>query len=95
MVDVHLDESSLHMAARLLINAAAALQENRALPMLLPATYTGVGSEIGAFIEAASVGLEAVSDASGEAAATVAAIMTESTQVEAEISGALGTGFVR
>lgn len=93
MADLELDESYLRAAAKLLIDAASIIRANRSMPMLYADTYTGIGPTIGNFMEVAGMAAECLSDSAGEAAASVAAIMTAATEMEAEINDALGPGF--
>ena len=93
MTDLELDESYLRGAARLLTDAASVIRGTHPLPMIQTDTYTGIGPAIGSFMKAASVATESLSDSAGEAAVSVTAIMTDSTDMDAEISKALGPGF--
>lgn len=93
MADLELKESYLRAAAKLLIDAASIIRANRSMPMLQADTYTGIGPIIGSFMEVCGVAAESLSDSAGEAAVSVAAIMSAATELEAEINSALGPGF--
>jgi len=95
MSDLELHDPLLGSAARLLLDAAAALRATRSLPMLHAETYTDVAGLIAGFLRTVDVAREAVSDAAGDAASSASELMHASDEIDAEISRALGPGFVK
>lgn len=95
MSDLDLNDSLLGSAARLLLDAAAVLRATRSLPMLHAETYTDAADVIASFLRTVDLASEAVSDAAGAAASSAAELMHASDEIDAEISRALGPGFVK
>ncbi|MCB1273666.1 MAG: hypothetical protein KDB25_04625 [Leucobacter sp.] len=85
-----LDDESLRAAADQLLDAAAAPRGPRHLPMLNPQTSTAARVTIGAFMRAAEAAARAVADGAGETAASIAALISTSSELDAEIARLVG-----
>ena len=93
MATLELDEAYLRAAAHLLLNAATTTRSARTMPMIGADTYTEVSDAISNFMQAVRVSREAVSDAAAVTAASIAAVMSASAALEADITRRLGPGF--
>ena len=89
-----ISDAVLEAAASHLVAASRVMIDgNQSLPAGAPATMTGAGEEIARFVTGLSTGRLALADAAKTASTGVAGIMSDSSDLDARLAGALYTGF--